>query len=175
MKKWLLVAGTLALVSAVQVQQAEAQVLFGPQVAWGDDTDLGVGGRVEFGLGNMISQEGPLASLFGMVTGTYFFMNCGAGVFGSDVDCSYIEFNANAGVPFTLESGLVLYGGTGLHVGRTSVSWQGYSDSNTEIGLNLLGGVKYALSGFNTFAEAKLGLGGASQFMLQAGVLFGGK
>jgi opacity protein-like surface antigen len=175
MKKWLLVAGALAVTSAVQPQQAEAQVLFGPQVAWGDDTDLGVGARVEFGLGNMIAQEGPLAGLFGMVSGTYFFMDCGGNVFGSNIDCSYIELNANAGVPFTLESGLVLYGGTGLHFGRTSVSWEGYSDSNTEIGLNLLGGVKLQLGGLNSFVEGKLGVSGASQFMILAGVLFGGK
>lgn len=174
MKTWSWIAA-LALLLPLLATPAEAQVSFGPQVAWGDDTDLGVGARAEFGLADAFGiTEGPFAELYGMGTATYFFMDCGGG-FGSDgVDCSYIEFNANGAVPFELEGSATPYAGAGLHLGRVSVSGGGFSSSDTEIGLNLLGGVKFPLGGLQGFGEAKLGLGGADQFVLAGGVLFGG-
>jgi hypothetical protein len=40
--------------------------------------------------------------------------------------------------------------------------------------VNILGGIFFDLGGLDAFAEAKLGLAGAEQLSLSAGVLFGG-
>lgn len=178
MKRWAIVA--LGLVLALSGAPAYAQVSFGPQVVWGDDTDLGVGGRIDFDLaGPLAIDDGFFQNLFGSVTGSYFFWDCGTGIDNDNVDCGYIEFNGNAGVPFSVESSsLNGYFGGGLHVGRSSVDYSGEIIernlvSDTEIGLNLLGGFKFPISDLTGFVEGKFGLVGVEQFVISAGILFG--
>ena len=178
MKRWAIV--TLGLVLALWGSPADAQVSFGPQLVWGDDTDLGVGGRIDFGLAGALGiDDGFFQNLFGSATGSYFFWDCGTGIDIDNLDCGYIEFNGNAGVPFTVESSsLSGYFGSGLHVGRTSVDYKGEIiertlASDTEIGLNLLGGFKFPISDLTGFVEGKFGLVGVEQFVLSFGFLFG--
>lgn len=163
-------------VSAVATQPLSAQAVFGPQLAWGDNTDFGVGGRVEFGLGDLVGlEEAPFADIFGQATATFFFPDCGGGFFGggTGVDCSFFEIAASAAVPFDLDEDFTPYAGAGLHLGRFGVSSGGTSDSETKLGLGLLGGVKFPLGGVNAFAEGKINLGTYDQVVLQFGVLFG--
>ena len=178
MKRWAVVAiGLTMVVVAVPVA---AQVTFGPQLVWGDDTDFGVGGRVDFDLaGPLAIVDGPFQDLFGSVTGSYFFWDCPS--FGTDTtaDCGVIEFNANASVPFSVEGSSVLgYLGGGLHLARLSVDYTtptlGDLDlrSDTDIGLNVLGGVKFPLAGMTGFVEGKFGVAGAEQFVFSVGLLF---
>jgi opacity protein-like surface antigen len=168
MKKWVCLLGAFGLLLAAQ--PATAQVSFGPQLAWGDDTDLGIGARVHFDLADMFGvEDGFFADLFGMGTGTYFFIDCPSGV-----SCSFLEFNANAGVPFDIDGSVTPYAGAGIHLARASVSFQGFSESDTEFGLNILGGIFFPLGGLRGFAEAKFGISGADQLVLAGGVLFGG-
>ncbi len=170
MTRWTWVAAAVLLLPFL-AQPAQAQVSFGPQLAWGDDTDLGIGGRAEFGLADAFGiDEDPFADLFGMATATYFFWDCDRGFDDVDEDCSYFEINGNAAVPFEVESSAVPYAGAGLHIGRLSVG----NASDTEVGLNLLGGVHFPLGALRGFGEAKLGLGGADQFVIAGGVMFGG-
>lgn len=92
------------------------------------------------------------------------------------------ELNFNGNYLFIDEDGLVVYALAGINITGISISAESsgngfnmggdYSDS--EFGLNLGGGLEYALDFANLFAEAKLGnLGGnANQFVLGAGLRF---
>jgi opacity protein-like surface antigen len=176
MKRYAILLAGLALVHLAPAQ-AEAQVNFGPYVAWGDNADLGIGGRVDVGLGNAFGVDsGPFQNLFLNSGVTYFFIDCDEGGF-DEIDCSWIEINGNLAVPFTLGgSSLQPYAGTGIHIARVSFD---YSDNplvddvdDTEVGLNILGGVFFPISDLRGFGELKFELGGGEQFVLSAGILF---
>jgi hypothetical protein len=164
MKRWAILALSAALLGPAM--PAEAQVNFGPQLAWGDDTDLGLGGRIDFGVADALGvDDGPFQNLFASTSITYFFCDW----------CDYFEINGNLAVPFTLEgSSIAPYAGAGIHIGRFSFDEPLIGDEfdDTEVGLNLLGGIFFPLSDLTGFAEGKFGLGGADQFVLSAGVLF---
>ena len=181
MRRWVGLALGLSL--GFVAIPAHAQITFGPQLAWGDDTDFGVGGRVDFDLaGPLAIDDGPFQNLFGSVTGSYFFDDCHSDA-PDAVDCGFIEFNGNAAVPFTIEdSSLAGYLGAGVHIARFSVDTNQVEKipglflpvSDTEIGLNILGGFKFPLADLTGFVEGKFGLVGAEQFILSTGILFGG-
>jgi opacity protein-like surface antigen len=157
----LLVAG---LMSVASVKDAEAQVRFGPQVSFGTDTDFGVGARAAFGLSAMYP------TLSGAISGDYFFVDCPAGF-----SCSFIELNANATVPLDIQNlTFSPYVGGGLNLARASVSFDGESASDSEMGLNLLGGIQFVnpMRRMVPFVEARLTLAGSEQFVLTGGILF---
>ncbi len=181
MMRWAALVITLGL--GFLVVPAQAQVTFGPQLAWGDDTDFGIGGRINFDLaGPLAIDDGLFQNLFASATGSYFFDDCGSGV-PDAVDCSFIEFNGNANVPFTIEDSSVSgYLGSGVHLARFSVDTNSVNQTpglflpttDTEVGLNVLGGFMFPVSDLTGFVEGKFGLVGAQQFILSAGILFGG-
>lgn len=152
-------------VLAFGAANAEAQ-RFGGQVSWSDDMDLGVGARVELPVA--LSSEGILAGTYIIGSFDYFFPDC--------EDCTYFEFNGNFAAPIGTSS-LRPYVGAGLNVARFSVDIDvpGFEDSasNTEMGLNLLGGIKFGIGSLSSYAEARMELGGGEQFVLTFGVLFG--
>ena len=177
MKRFAILLAGLALVHLAPTQ-AEAQVNFGPYVAWGDDSDLGIGGRVDIGLGNAFGVDsGPFQNLFLNSGVSYFFIDCDSGFDFDEVDCSYIEVNGNLAVPFTLEgSSIQPYAGSGLNIARVSVEaesgpFEG-EESETDVGLNILGGIFFPISDLRGFAEGKFELGGGEQFVLSGGILF---
>lgn len=171
-----LLAASALVVSAGAAQPLSAQAVFGPQLAWGNDSDFGVGARIEFGLGDLVGlDEAPFSDLFGQATATYFFTDCGGGFFrgGTGVDCSFFEIAASAAVPFDLDEDFTPYAGAGLHLGRFGASTSGVSSSETKLGLGLIGGVKFPFAGVEAFAEGKINLGTYDQLVIQFGVLFG--
>ena len=163
MKTWRVFAAvTAALVIGTADAQAQA---FGVQGSWGDDTDLGIGARLELGLPNLLTSEGPLANTFLIGSFDYFFPDfCDA-----FDDCSYWEINGNLAVPIT-SSTIDPYAGAGLNIARMSV----LDSSETEVGLNLLGGLRFNLGGLGAFGEGRFVLSGSEQFVLTFGVLVGG-
>jgi opacity protein-like surface antigen len=149
------------------------------QASWADDVDLGIGGRIEIGLDNKIATSGPLSRAFFITSFDYFFWDCDEGSSLYEVDCSYWELNPGIGVPLPA-TGLNPYVGAGLNIARASVDLNvpGFEDdaSDTEIGLNLLGGLKFNIGSLPSFVEGRLELGGGEQFVLTFGVnLFGGR
>jgi hypothetical protein len=157
---------------------AEAQVSFGPHIAWGDDTDFGVGGTINFGLGNAFGiEDGAFANLFGSVGATYFFFDCTPGFNLDSVNCTYYEINGNLAVPFTIEgSSIQPYVGAGIGLAHGSYSYPLFGEfdySNTDVGLNILGGIFFPLGGLKGFAQGKFELSGGEQFVLSGGILFG--
>ena len=173
MKRYAILLAGLALVH-LPPARAEAQVNFGPLLAWGDDADMGIGGRVDIGLGNAFGVEsGPFQNLFLNSGVTYFFTDCEEGPDFDEIDCSWIEINGNLAVPFTLEgSSIQPYAGSGIHIARLSVDAGPFEGDDTEVGLNLLGGIFFPISDLRGFAEAKFELGGGEQFVLSGGILF---
>lgn len=161
MRKFLFVACSamlLAVPSAVQ-----AQVQFGPQVAWADDADFGVGARIALGL----PQVRPGVELH--VSGDYFFIDCPSGI-----DCSWIELNGNLHLPVPIAPDLNTYVGGGLNIARFKVGVDGFgSSSNTEVGLNVLGGIKFPMASLTPFVEASFTVGGGEQFGIRGGILLG--
>ena len=166
MKK-LLTAVCAVLAVSVMAEPADAQVQFGAQANYADDFDFGVGARAQFGIGSLFG-EGALENLTGSVSADIFFPGFCV------VDCTYLEFNFNGLYPIEIEdSDLAPYVGAGLHIGRFSVESGGVTSSNTEAGLNALGGLNFDLGGLAAFAEAKIELGGYEQLVLAFGILFG--
>lgn len=175
MTKWKIAPFAVAL-ALFAATPAQAQIAFGPQVSWGSDSDLGVGARVEVPIGYMVTADdrSVLAGLKLIASGDYFFLDCDNPFGGAEIDCSYIEINANGAVPLPLE-GFSPYVGGGLNVALVSVDVEGCADcggSDTEVGLNVLGGLNFPLGGMNAFAEGRFELGGGEQFVLSAGILF---
>jgi opacity protein-like surface antigen len=171
MSRIALFVGALAIFAVAQ--PADAQVRFGPHLAWGEDTDLGIGGRLLFDLADVFGvTDGFFEDLTGQGGATYYFWDCNSSA--TSVDCSALQFDFDALVPFTIESSVTPYAGAGFHLARFSVDTPVSDGSETEFGVNILGGIFFDLGGLDAFAEAKLGLAGAEQLSLSAGVLFGG-
>lgn len=144
--------------SAAQAQQA-MPVNFGVQASFADDTDFGVGARVELGLAQLSPR------LFAIGSFDWFFPD------GFD----YFEVNANLGYSIPLTSPtFVPYVGGGLNIARASVKVFGESHSDTEVGLNVLGGTKFkpVSARFTPFLEARVELNGGEQFVISGGILF---
>ena len=163
MKTWRVFAAvTAALVVGTADVQAQAFVVQG---SWGDDTDFGIGARLELGLPNLLTTEGPLSNTFLIGSFDYFFPDfCDA-----IDDCSYWEINSNLAVPIT-SSTIDPYAGAGLNIAHMSVLDQ----CDTEVGMNLLGGLRVNLGGLGEFGEGRFVVGGDEQFVLTFGVLVGG-
>lgn len=167
----------VALLTLGGVADAAAQ-RFGLQANYADDTDFGVGGRVEIPV--PLSDMGVLSRAFAAGSFDWFFPDCETFVgFGNtEIDCSYWEVNANLAVPFTVAASVTPYAGAGLNVARISLSAENeigdFDGSETDIGANLLGGVRFPLGGLAMYAEARAELGGGEQFVITVGLLLGG-
>jgi hypothetical protein len=152
----MLVAATAALLVMTPAALA-AQVNLGGQASWADDADLGLGARVAVGL--------PAVPLEAIGSFDYFF---------PDGDVDYWEINANVAYSFSLPASPVTpYAGGGLSYAHVSADLPtGGSASDSEVGLNVLGGVKFSLPRLQPFAEARVELGGGEQFVLTGGLMF---
>lgn len=153
----------MAFASSAQAQR------FGAQLSWADDWDLGLGARLEFGLGSLLATEGPLSRAYGIASFDYFFPDCvGA------IDCNYWEVNLNGAIPL-VATNIDPYVGGGLNIARLSTDAGAGGDfSDTDLGLNALAGLRFLLGTLSAFAEARIELGGGQQFVLTLGALFGG-
>lgn len=169
MMKWRSLLATVGLLLATALP-AQAQIGFGGQVSFADDADLGVGVRATAPLGGFVSTDEGSVLAGTMLIGSFdwFFPDCGG------ADCSYWEINTNGAVPIPVEANFSPYAGAGLNIAHMSVDEGTIEESDTEVGLNLLGGVTFPLAGFSPFLEARLELGGGEQFVLSGGVLLGG-
>ena len=160
------VAMAMALTAIVAASAAAQQ--YGAQLNFGTESDLGVGARAEFSLANKLSKEGPLSQAFVIAAFDYYFMDC------AGLDCTYWEINPSLAVP--MKAGTMnAYVGAGINYASMTLTFPGFGEiSDSQTGLNLLGGLKFPLAGQSAFAEARVGLGGGEQIALSFGFLFGG-
>jgi hypothetical protein len=140
------------------------QVSAGVQGNWGSDADIGVGARAIVGLGGIVKGFETFGSF------DYFFPSDDSGA-----NITYWEANANLvyRVNAAGES-TTPYIGTGLNFAYTKVSTNALggeiSGSDTQGGLNLLGGIIFEVGRLNPFLEARFELGGGEQFVATVGL-----
>jgi hypothetical protein len=170
-------AGTSAFAAKKAAKEDAKAVSFGVNADWSDDADFGVGGRV------IVNLDKQLKGLEAVGSFDYFFPSAGdVGDIegdGVDVDVTYFEVNLNAVYKFKLEnSSLTPYVGSGLNIAHGNVGASvdlgdfgsvGGSVSNTEVGLNILGGV---IINKKFFVEAKFEAGGGEMFVVSGGIRF---
>ncbi len=145
---------------------ASSQFLVGPYIAFHDEADLGVGAFVNVPVPS-IHENLAFSGDFG-----FFFPDDG-GFDGVDVD--YWELNANALYRFPMEDlSFTPWAMAGLNIANGSVDvdlgeFGDGSAGDTEIGVNLGGGVTFGSGAMKPFAGAKIELGGG-----EGAVVFGG-
>lgn len=153
----LLVGVSLFLLGPVP---AYSQSSIGGQVSWADDADMGIGVRAML----------PVPALHPQIAIVPSF-----DVFFPGSDLSYWELNGNVHYTFVTDNpNLSPYIGAGLNVARFSarVSPGLGRVSDTEVGVNVLGGLRFPVGTFSPFVEARIELGGGEQFVLSGGLLF---
>jgi hypothetical protein len=152
------------LLAVVLPGTALGQVSLGPELSFGGDTDLGVGGRV---LANVTSLE------HWDFVGTFdvWFPDD-----GPNNDVSAWEANGGLAYNFLVEDTNVFpYAGAGLNVFHVSVDnfdSPGGGADDTDLGLNVFGGIKFPASSVTPFAEVRAVLEGADQVVITGGILF---
>lgn len=153
-----LAAATFLALLLIGPQTSSGQVQLGGQVDYGENTDLGLGGRSELGLPTPL----PLRLL-----GTFDYF------FPERDDLDYWEANAN--LTYTLPiptSNWSPYFGGGLNVAHIAIKNPFEDRSRTELGANLLGGFKYVAGPIVPFGEVRVEISGGEQFVLAGGLLF---
>lgn len=144
---------------------ASAQMGFLVQANYADDFEFGAGAGLTFGLGSLTTNSG----IRGEATFDYYF-DVGGFDFGTtDIDAKAYEINANA--LMDIKSVMGLYVGAGAHYGSFSFSDCDFCESDSEIGLNLLGGWNFS-GAKGPFVQAKFELGGFEQLVITAGFRF---
>lgn len=169
----LLTIGSLALL-VLAPSAVSAQINLGGQLSFADDFDVGLGVRATFGLPTAV----PLEII---TTADYFFPDGATGI-----DINYWEINANLVYLFSIPSSVVApYAGGGLNFARASFStdltgfgidipgdYSSFEGSQSDLGLNLLGGARFNLGSFTPFGELRFELNGGEQVVFSAGALF---
>jgi hypothetical protein len=159
LKVW---AAAIGFVLVAGVGSAEAQgVRFAPEVSVGEDSDLGIGGRINADMSSTFGSPGFF------ITGAfdYFFP-------GNNVN--YWELNGNLGwlVP-GVRGNVRPYIGAGLNYAHVSFDNCTGNCGNSDVGVNLMGGINLQTrTRIMPFIEAKIELGGGEQFVLTGGVYF---
>lgn len=161
-----------ALCASAGNQAHAAELPFALQLSYGQDSDFGVGARLNLKVFPSRSGAGGRLSL--ATSFDYFFPSEDAALGDLNVSTSYLELNEN--LIYTLTAprnrGLEPYLGAGVNVARAAVKVEDFSESNTDIGMNVLGGARVLRGGHAYFAEARAELGGGRQVVVTAGVFF---
>lgn len=151
--------GALALLAlGGPATPAEGQVHLGPQVSLGGDTDVGIGGRVVAGMPEYSGLE---------------FIGSFDVFFPDGYD--YWEINGNLVHNFEVPeaSSFRPYAGGGLNIAHYDRDDDRPGDGDdTDVGLNLLGGMKFPMEGVAPFVELRLTVEGGDQFVVTGGFLF---
>jgi opacity protein-like surface antigen len=160
----------LLIVTAVLSSPAAAfaqygrDIRLGVQGSWADETDFGLGARVDLELDRVYSNLGATVSF------DYFFPD-DQQIAGANVDTKYWEINGNMTYlvfgdlgPYVGAGVNVAHGSVGVHLGEIEAH-----EKETDVGANLLAGLRLD---DRFFAEARFEIGGGEQFVATAGLLF---
>lgn len=155
MRKIAIASCVLVLGLPVSPRNTEAQVQIGPTLAYHNDFDVGLGGTLNVQMPALGDRIGFMADVL---------------VFFPDADnVNYLEFNGNLTYAFPLENERVRpFALLGLNVGRVSADVPDEIDSGdeTEIGLNLGGGLGFELGVLRPSVGARVEVGGGEGFVL---------
>jgi len=147
----------------------------------------GIGGRLGFAMPEdpidntigfgAVADLGTISPVIGLDAFIDFWSK-GYDVATAEWKYTEIAFGAMAKYLFPVDGAIKPYAGGGLALHYGKVSWDDpyfgdFSDSDTDLGIHLAGGVEKAFSPSMTgFAEAKYAIGGADYFFISAGVVF---
>lgn len=170
----------LALVLlATGFQTADAQIQFGPRVGFdvGDAEGLMIGVDALLRPGSLPVAVAPFFDYY-LIDEDDFFGNS----LINDVDINVNVFNigANALYEFGVDNeAFTPYAGAGLALTYSTIGGDDVpsfiDDSDTDVGLNLVGGSYFMLGGFEPYAQATIKLGGDFElFTVMLGLRFGG-
>lgn len=148
-------AALVAVPAAVQAQGAT----LGPQLAYHDDFDFGIGAALT------VSADGIDPRVDFMADFAWFF---------PDVDgIDYFELNGNLLYDFVLEGSTVVpFALAGLNLASISVGEGPGSGDNTELGLNLGGGIKFDVGTFRPMVGAHFEIEGGEGVVIFGTVPF---
>ena len=152
LKKLILI---MAIVALFSVPEAFADVDFGFNVDWSktegiDNGDFGVGARLDFG-----------GQFRGQLAFDYFFTNAGdlfdeGDAEEEDFDLKFFEVNANLLYEFPTDAVHPYLGGGVGFARRTFDDFNDvFDDERTELGINVLGGVKFGHAAAEPFVEVR--------------------
>ncbi|MEQ1855633.1 MAG: hypothetical protein ABL963_04130 [Longimicrobiales bacterium] len=147
-------AGMLAVPGA-----AQAQSMAGPFLAYTDDAEA-------FGVGGFIAI--PLPALhpnISLVPDFIWFFPDAGNLFEVNGDLMYT-------FPVSADSPVAPFAFGGLNIARFSVDIAGTNFSDTNVGINLGGGVNFSAGSVNPFAGAKVELEGGESFVIFGGLSF---
>ncbi|MGH7542243.1 MAG: outer membrane protein [Gemmatimonadota bacterium] len=169
MGRKLSVLGIALSALAFAAADGSAQVRVGGQVSFADDADFGIGPRIALEIPRV------LPGLWIVGSFDYFFPD--EGLFGSEGDVDYWELNGNLLYEFEIPDtpGIIPYAGGGIniaHASFTTVEPIETDESNTEGGLNILGGAAFPLTGVTPFVEVRVEIEGGEQFVVTGGIMF---
>jgi opacity protein-like surface antigen len=160
-----LLGGLCAVALLSGAGDAYGQVGFGAQLSWADDAEFGIGARAVVDLTPLTNGLEASGSF------DYFFPDQPLGA-----DINYWEINANMAYVFAGVPGMAPYAGGGLNIAHASVSVDEFGiplgASDTDLGLNLLGGARFRAGPVQPFGELRIELGGGEQFVIAGGVIF---
>lgn len=169
--------GSLLLAAAVSFgasSEAEAQFTFGPQAAFHDDADLGVGAWFSVPMPSIHEQISILANFL------YFFPDGGSDFGVAEIDVSYWELNGGLKYDFPTSGAITPFVMAGIQYAKYSIDYDGPGDDlfdtgygDGDIGLNVGGGLTTSLGDSLTgLLGGRLELGGGEGFVLEAGLGF---
>lgn len=128
----------------------QAQATLGPAIAYHDDFKLGIGAALNVPIQDFDEGVALMADFF------YFF---------PDGSINYLELNGNLTYSFALDQSPVTpFVLTGANVSNTSDDFT--DTSRTEVGLNLGGGLAFALGRVRPVIGAKIEIGGGRGFVV---------
>ena len=151
----------VAVAFAAAPAAVEAQATLGPTVAYHDDFDFGVGAAVGVPIEAINENVGFLGDF------VFFFPD-------SDV-VDFWEINANLTMDFPIEDATVVpFALAGLNIARFSLDGGGIIDdrSDTEMGLNIGGGIKFDVGSLRPSVGLRLELEGGDGFVIFGTVPF---
>ena len=165
----LLVAGMFTMFSS----QASAQLWIGGGLVYGEAIE-NIGLQAN---GHLVVNEENKIRVGAYIT--YFFGD-NVDLGDTEIKTNLFAINFNGHYMLVSSDQLILYGIGGINIGIVSIDIDGpgsqfidlvnTSDSDTEIGLNIGGGVEYGVEFGRIYAELKYVLGGFDQLVIGAGV-----
>lgn len=150
----LIVLGILA----VPPSEVQAQVRLAPEVLLADNVDVGIGIHGFFPLQNAPMEIGAYFDLY--FPGSYDYFELGG--------TWYYLF------PLADNPNIVPKFGAGVTIGNASYDSDtpGADNSNTEVGLHVLGGLEFPMPSFQPFVEVGAGIGDIPDFFVRGGLSF---
>ena len=151
--------------------QASAQFWFGGGIVYGGGVEnIGVQGNAHL----VVNEENKIR----IGADITYFLTDKASAGGTEVKTNVFAINVNGHYMIVTSEELILYGIGGLNFGFVSVEVSGLGSeflnfvdsSSTELGINVGGGVEYAVPFGRVYGELKYVLGGFDQVVIGAGV-----